>query len=57
MLINETPATIFPMDEAIEYAKILNDGEEDGWTYEIIEHGIDGEIAVFDVDGTYLGSF
>jgi len=48
---------LFPMDKALENVKILNEGEEDGWTYKVIERGIYGEIAVYDFDGEYLGSF
>ncbi|MAH49968.1 hypothetical protein CMI37_29385 [Candidatus Pacearchaeota archaeon] len=57
MLISEKPKTLFSMDKALEYVEILTNGDEDGWSYKIIEHGKYGEIAVHDTDGTYLGSF
>jgi len=55
--ISKKPATRFSMDEALKAVEILTDGEEDGWSYKVIEHGKYGEIAVYDTDGEYLGSF
>ena len=57
MLLSEKPPTLFLMSEAISAVEILTKGEEDGWTYKVIERGIYGEIAVYDTDGEYLGSF
>ena len=55
--IDQKPPTMFSMGEALNAVEILTRGEEDGWTYKIIEHGHYGEIAVYDTDGEYLGSF
>lgn len=57
MLLSEKPPTRFSMGEAISAVETLTKGEEDGWTYKIIERGHYAEIAVYDTDGTYLGSF
>jgi hypothetical protein len=55
--IDQKPPTLFSMDKALEYVEILTHGEEDDWSYKIIEHGKYGEIASYDTDGEYLGSF
>jgi len=49
--------TLFSIDEALSSVEMLSNSEEDGWTYRLIEHGHYAEIAVYDTDGTYLGSF
>jgi len=55
--IDQKPPTLFSMDGALEYVEILTNDEEDGWSYKVIEHGKYGEVAVYDTDGEYLGSF
>jgi hypothetical protein len=62
MRIDQKPPTRFSMDEAVSAVETLTKGEEDGWTYKVInirniKHGKSGEIAVYDFDGEYLGSF
>ena len=44
-------------NEALIAVETLTKGEEDGWIYKVIEHENFGEIAVYDFDGEYLGSF
>ena len=55
--IDQKPPTLFSINEALSAVETLIKGEEDGWTYKIIEHGKYGEVAVYDTDGEYLGSF
>jgi len=55
--IDQKPPTLFSMNEALNAVETLTNGEEDGWSYKVIEHGHYGEIAVYDFDGEYLGSF
>jgi hypothetical protein len=56
--IDQKPPTRFSMDDAVSWVETLTKGEEDGWTYKAIEHeGYYWEIAAYDDDGTYLGSF
>ena len=67
MRIDQKPPTRFSMDEAVSAVETLTKGEEDGWTYKVIKHvksgeiwesaGVFGEVAVYDFDGEYLGSF
>ena len=46
------------LNEEGEYFGIFGTkGEEDGWIYKVIELENFGEIAVYDFDGEYLGSF
>ena len=57
MRIDQKPPTLFSINEALIAVESLTKGEEDGWIYKVIEHENFGEIAVYDFDGEYLGSF
>ena len=62
MRIDQKPPTLFANKvSAISIATSLNMEENidgDGWAYKVIEHGeYYWEIAAYDNDGTYLGSF
>ena len=73
MRIDQKPPTLFTLAKAKEYAETLTNAPKcpdetvDGWTYKVIKHvksgeiwesaGVFGEVAVYDFDGEYLGSF
>ena len=44
--IDQKPPTLFSMNEALSAVETLTKGEEDGWTYKVIEQGKYGEVAV-----------
>jgi len=56
--ISDRPAKLFEINEANALVKLLTDGEEDGWTYEVCPIGdAHAHINVYDEENVFTGKF
>jgi hypothetical protein len=56
--LDQKPPTVFYLDKALEFTRVLNAEELDGWTYQTeIINDDSAIIAAFDENGEFAGYF